>query len=86
MNINFNSIQANTTTAAQGVRDSFDAGQVQGKTESLSSYDLTISLAETAIEDIKAADVPPDALRRDDDIGRLVSMAFSLPPPPFPTV
>lgn len=28
--------------------------------------------------------VPESALRRDDDIGKLVSAAFSLPPPPMP--
>ena len=30
------------------------------------------------------ADVPDSALRRDDDLGKLISAAFSLPPPPMP--
>lgn len=30
------------------------------------------------------ADVPDEALSRDDALGRLVNAAFSLPPPPMP--
>ncbi len=84
MNINFNNIRTNTTNAAQAVQTTAEAEKTSEAT--LNSYDLTVSLAEAAIEDIKAAGLPEDALRRDDDLGKLVSAAFSLPPPPFPDV
>ena len=31
------------------------------------------------------ADVPADALSRDDALGKLVNSVFNLPPPPMPT-
>ena len=31
------------------------------------------------------ADVPDEALSRDDELGKLMSTAFNLPPPPMPT-
>lgn len=84
MNISFDNIRTNTTMAAQGVQTSLEAAKANET--NLDAYDLTISLADAAIEDIKAAGLPKDALRRDDDLGKLVSAAFSLPPPPFPEV
>lgn len=45
---------------------------------------LTISQAPAAPEDIAAATIPDSALTRDDPLGRLVSSAFTLPPPPMP--
>jgi len=35
-------------------------------------------------EDISAAAIPESELSRDDDLGKLVSAAFNLPPPPMP--
>ena len=84
MDINLNNIRTNSTMAQNGV----SAATLAGKTEetNLASYDLTISMTEAAIEDIKAASIPADALRRDDKLGKLISEAFSLPAPPFPAV
>ena len=45
---------------------------------------LTISEALSSEADAVEA-VPADALRRDDDLGRLFSAAFNLPPPPMPS-
>ena len=84
MNVNLNNITANTTIATQAAMAAADADEA--KASELGSYDLTITLAETAAEDIKAAEIPESALRRDDDLGKLVSAAFSLAPPPFPNV
>lgn len=84
MNVNLNNITANTTIATQAAMAAADADKA--KASELGSYDLTITLAETAAEDIKAAEIPECALRRDDDLGKLVSAAFSLAPPPFPNV
>ena len=84
MDINFNNIQTNRAMAAQAAQNVVKADEA--KVSDLSSYDLTISLAEAAVEDIRAADIPKDALRRDDDLGKLVSAAFTLPAPPFPEV
>ena len=43
------------------------------------------TVTEAHVSDLDATEVVPDsALRRDDPLGRLVSAAFSLPPPPMP--
>ena len=45
---------------------------------------FTITSSAAAPEDVEAAAIPESALSRDDDLGRLVSAAFNLPPPPMP--
>lgn len=45
---------------------------------------FTVTQGTAAPEDIQAASLPPDTLSRDDELGRLVSAAFNLPPPPMP--
>ena len=45
---------------------------------------LTISHAPASPDDIAAAAIPDSALTRDDDLGLLVSSAFTLPAPPMP--
>ena len=49
-----------------------------------STPSLTIARAPTSPEDIAAATIPDSALTRDDDLGLLVSSAFTLPAPPMP--
>ena len=49
-----------------------------------STPSLTITEAPTSPEDITAATLPDTALSRDDDLGLLVTSAFTLPPPPMP--
>jgi len=84
MDINLNNIRTNSTMAANTIQASTLVDKA--KETNLASYDLTISLTEAAIEDIKAAGLPEDAFKRDDELGKLISGAFSLPAPPFPTV
>jgi len=84
MDINLNNIRTNSTIAQNAI--SADTLADKTKETNLASYDLTISMAEAAIEDIKAAGIPANALRRDDELGKLISEAFSLPAPPFPAV
>ena len=48
------------------------------------SNGLTITHSFAAPEDIAAAEVPEDSLRRDDALGKLISGAFNLSPPPMP--
>lgn len=50
----------------------------------LASSRLTISEGIASAEDVQAAGIPEEALTRDDALGRLMSQAFSLPPPPMP--
>ena len=45
---------------------------------------LTITHATASPEDVAAASIPDSALTRDDDLGLLVSSAFTLPAPPMP--
>ncbi|MBR4189779.1 MAG: hypothetical protein IKQ55_07440 [Kiritimatiellae bacterium] len=45
---------------------------------------FTVTRGAASPEDIQAANLPPDTLSRDDDLGRLVSAVFNLPPPPMP--
>lgn len=86
MNINFNNIYTNTAIDTQAIQTSSNVESAKEKATNLDSFELTISQAKATIEDIKAAGLPEDALKRDDDLGKLVSYAFSLPPPPFPEV
>lgn len=59
-------------------------GAPQKATQAPSAPSLTITQAPTSPEDITAATIPDTALTRDDDLGLLVSSAFTLPPPPMP--
>lgn len=46
--------------------------------------ELTITRANVSTQDIEAAAIPESALSLDDALGRLVSGAFNLAPPPPP--
>lgn len=54
------------------------------KTQANPAGSVTITQAAAAPEDIAAAGIPEETLSRDDALGRFVSSAFSLPPPPMP--
>lgn len=45
---------------------------------------LTITHAVASAEDVAAAEIPESTFVRDDALGKLVSEAFSYPPPPIP--
>ena len=45
----------------------------------------TLTITEARVEAGSSVEaVPDEALRRDDELGRLFSAAFTLPPPPMP--
>lgn len=46
--------------------------------------DLTITNAAVALGEVESAEIPETALARDDGLGRLITGAFNLPPPPMP--
>ena len=46
--------------------------------------DLTITHTRANTEDLAVSSLPPDALSRTDDLGLLVTSAFTLPAPPMP--
>jgi hypothetical protein len=83
MNIDFNNIakpSINTSPAALP-----DAAADKKPLASPSPRDLTITQAKASAEDIAAAAIPDSALSRTDDLGLLVSDAFTLPAPPMPS-
>ncbi len=66
-----------------GIAEADMAVQTAKKTE-VSSRGLTITEGTASAEDVQAAGIPEAALSRDDALGKLMSQAFSLPPPPMP--
>lgn len=66
-----------------GVSQADAAAGLESK-NALASSRLTISEGIASAEDVQAAGIPEEALTRDDALGRLMSQAFSLPPPPMP--
>ena len=85
--MNLTNINSNTTgnigmvdraalEATQGVPDSEQAR--------LAKPDLTITNAAVAPGEVTSAEIPEDALARDDKLGQLIAGAFNLPPPPMP--
>jgi hypothetical protein len=81
MNIDFNNIAKptiNTTPALQ------DAPAKAKPASSPATHGLTITESRAADEDIAVSSLPEDALSRTDDLGLLVSDAFTLPAPPMP--
>jgi len=47
---------------------------------------LSITEAVVSADDIEAAKLSDDSFDRNDPLGKLVNAAFSLPPPPFPSM
>ncbi len=65
------------------------AAQVSAKVENPKVKTLDISTASrSAFDPVKGseptADVPDSALKRDDELGKLVNAVFSFQPPPMP--
>ena len=85
--MNLTNINSNTTgnigmvdhvalEATQGVPDSEQARPAKP--------DLTITNATVALGEVESAEISEDTLARDDGLGRLITGAFNLPPPPMP--
>jgi hypothetical protein len=84
MDISFSNIGARTSTAA-----SIDAGTEVSKAGSKNVLSLKAANEGVSSLDIlnscePVADIPDAALSRDDELGKLVSHAFNLPPPAMP--
>ena len=73
-----------------GIRQSYDLGGVQSEKAleaktSRSTANLTIGEGTAGIASAEpTANVPDEALTRDDPLGKLMSAAFNLAPPPMP--
>ena len=81
MNIDFNNIAK--TPAPLTPSNLPDAAGKPSATPSTPS-DLTITHNRANTEDLAVSSLPPDALSRTDDLGLLVTSAFTLPAPPMP--
>ena len=78
MNISFPSLSTASTLPAASTTPTGAASKPRETTSGL-------TVTETRVSDLDATEAVPDsALDRDDPLGRLVSSAFSLPPPPMP--
>ncbi len=76
-------INANAGRAAGSRLDGATAAG-QGAGNARIQPELTITRANVSTQDIEAAAIPESALSLDDALGRLVSGAFNLAPPPPP--
>ena len=85
MDLNINNIGIGT--GAFGIGDQMNAGSQKVEGAKVESRDVKLS-GPQPFDVLRGsepvADVPAEALVRDDDLGRLVSAAFNLPPPPMP--
>ena len=52
--------------------------------ETSANFEVKASALDALGKSEPLADVPDAALSRDDELGKLVSAAFNLPPPPMP--
>ena len=85
MNINFNNISVGTGTF--GIGQMSEGQKAESEKAKVASQDLQYSGVQ-AFDPLHGSepvtDVPAAELSREDDLGKLVSAAFNLPPPPMP--
>ena len=85
MNINFNNIGVGNGTF--GIGQMAGGQKAEGEKAKIANQDLQLSGAQ-AFDPLQSCepitDVPAVELSRDDNLGKLVSSAFNLPPPPMP--
>ena len=91
MNIDFGSVGSGNGTFGIGHPPTVESPKAEGKKVGGD----TLRPADFRLADLSSfdplqgsepvAEVPESAPSRDDDLGRLVSSAFTLPPPPPPT-
>lgn len=85
MNVNFNNVGIGTGTF--GIGQGIEGQKVEGQKAKDAGQDIRFSGTE-ALDVLHGsepvADVPAAELSREDGLGRLVSSAFNLPPPPMP--
>lgn len=80
MNLNFN-VNLGKTAAPTSLPGAAPAAKPAA---AQATPGLTITQATASPEDVSAASIPDSALTRDDDLGLLISSAFTLPAPPMP--
>ena len=94
MEINLNSNGYDNIGVGREALDVMQSGakpETTGASQASRSTSLNISSPSPHAQSVDlssaepVADVPPEALSRDDELGKLVSAAFSLPPPPMPS-
>ena len=81
MNIDFNNI---ANPAAAPIAPTAPQAAPAAPSAPAVASDLTITQARPTPEDLTVSTLPADALSRTDDLGLLVSSAFTLPAPPMP--
>lgn len=84
LNINFRSNPATTPASEAAAAAATDAAARNAAAAAPQAPLFTVTRGAAAPEDIQAANLPPDTLSRDDELGRLVNAVFNLPPPPMP--
>ena len=86
MEINLTNRNIGNLGLGQGIPDmqGVDAGLSAQDAQKPGTPAFTITNAAASPEAVEAATIPESALSRDDDLGKLVSAAFNLPPPPMP--
>ncbi len=82
MEINLNTSNISFGNLA-GIADT-KAAEATEKKSAFPSGGLKITNGAASAEDVQAAGIPESALSRDDALGKLMSQAFNLPPPPMP--
>ena len=87
MNINLSNIGIGTGTFGMGNQSNVEGKKVDGQNSAIAGQELQISEVNT-LDVIQGSEpiseVPEAGLFRDDTLGKLVSSAFNLPPPPMP--
>ena len=86
MEINLNSNRFGNVGMGRGASGADGVGAAKEGLGAAHVPDGSVSITRgvAAPEDVAAAALPRDALSRDDELGKLVSAAFDLPPPPMP--
>lgn len=91
MDINFtnnNFVNFGVGHETQGAAPAAGGQKVAAEAAKPTPKDNATKLQQASLDALQESEpvtkVPDSALSRDDDLGRLVSAAFNLPPPPFP--
>ena len=84
MNVNLNNIGAAGIATASATQGYGNAERAQAKSVGADLRFSGVQSYDVLTDSEPVSEIPAGALSRDDTIGKLVSAAFSLPPPPMP--
>ena len=73
------------SNAVEAVRETREATGVDSRHEVRDAVTFTRAQVSELASAEPVADVPDEALLRDDELGKLMKAAFNLPPPPMPS-